>query len=140
MRAGRMLSLAALCASLAPAAAYACPVIDAAARFAEGQMATCAETLKGTALNSCVGDALSGFSVGVKATPLKDVAARAPGPIEIVANQVRAADKNGAASALNRARSIVSGLAAQSGQESRVAYNRINQVFARAIGVINAKG
>jgi hypothetical protein len=140
MRAKYLPPIFAVVLIVAPTLAKACAVVDGAAYFAESQMASCAEQLKGSALNACVGSALSGFSSGVQASPLKDVAARAPGAIATAANQVTAADKAGAVSALNRARSVISALAAQSGRESQFAYNRINQVFARAIGVINAKG
>lgn len=140
MRALSIRSVLVLAVVATPSLAYACPVVDAAARFAESQIADCGQKLKGTPLNGCIGEALSGLSSGVGATPLKDVASQAPGTISTAASQLRSADKGGAISALNRARSIMSGLAAQSSQASRVAYNRINQVFSRAISTINSKG
>lgn len=140
MRANLICRLMLLPMVMAPTLANACPIVDAAARFAEGQISDCGQKLKGAALNSCVGEALSGLSSGVGASPLRDVSSQAPGPIATAASQLRAADKGGAISALNRARSVISGLAAQSSQASRDAYNRINQVFSRAISTINSKG
>lgn len=108
---------------------------------AESSINACAAQYQGKPLIECVGSSLDALSSGLGKGNISSVAPRAASVTATVAGQVKqAVNKAVAASVLNRASSIVSGLAAQSTGEAQQVYSRIGQVYARAISVINSKG
>lgn len=110
------------------------------AGFAESAISDCGARLKGPELIRCVGDALSGLAGGLTRGDIPEKAPQAAPAVRTAAGQLKAAKaKPAALSVLNKARSIISGLAAKSSGEGQQVYNRVNRVFSRAISVINSK-
>jgi hypothetical protein len=109
------------------------------ARPAEGGISNCAKQFSGKPLIDCVANQLDGFGSDlVKAAREAPLASPA---VKAAAAQLRAAPNKAAAiSVLNRARSIMQGLAAKSSGDTQVMYTRINRAYARALSAINKKG
>jgi hypothetical protein len=95
-------------------------------------LAECEKTLTGPQINTCVANRIDG--VGAK---LPDSATILP---QTVAEVRAAPNKAAAVSVLNRARSVVQGLAAKSSGFAKEGYGLMNQIYARSIDVINRKG
>jgi hypothetical protein len=98
--------------------------------------------LSGQQAVDCVAAALVSFSADVGSCgDIPRVAPQAAPIIATAANEVSGATtKQTAVSVLNRVRSVLSGLAAQSSGEARDVYSRINRAFQTAISVINSRG
>jgi hypothetical protein len=112
-----------------------------AKKFAERAITDCGAERKGAELIRCVGDALSGLAGGLTRGDIPEKAPQAAPAVRTAAGQLKSAKaKPAALSVLNRARSVISGLAAKSSGEGQQVYNRVNRVFSRAISVISRKG
>jgi hypothetical protein len=98
--------------------------------------------LSGQQTVSCVAAAAVSFSFDVAGCgSIIRVAPQAAQVITTAANELSGATtKQAAVSVLNRVRSVLSGLAAQSSGEARNIYSRINRAFETAISVINSRG
>jgi hypothetical protein len=108
---------------------------------AEAKFKSCGR-LSGPQAVSCVATAVSSFAADVSSCSYIGPVAPQAGPVVLsAANDISGArTKQAAASVLNRVRSVLSTLAAQSSGEARSVYSRINRAFQTAIGVINSKG
>jgi hypothetical protein len=95
-------------------------------------LAKCEQTQSGPQVNVCVAGAIDG--AGFKLVE--------SGPVvpQTVADVRAAPNKAAAVSVLNRARSVVQGLAAKTSGFAQESYGRMGQIYARAIDVINRKG
>ena len=98
----------------------------------------CEAQFQGKALYNCLGGVFGNFAdqlATANASAAAEPAARS------TASGLRAATtKPAALSVLNRARSVVAGLASRSSGETQRNFNLINSVFSRAIAAINKKG
>jgi hypothetical protein len=122
------IALVAILASAAPALA-----IDKAGfqRVMAG-LTQCEKTQTGAAVNVCVAEKIdgAGFKL-VESGPLVP---------QTVADVRVAPDKAAAISVLNRARSVMQSLSTKTSGFAQESYGRMNQIYARAIDVINRKG
>lgn len=109
---------------------------------AESMIASCGRQFRGQQVVNCVSTAVVSFAADVGSCGyIGGVAPRAAPALASVANQISAATtKHAAISVLNRVRSVLNGLAAQSSGEARSVYTRINRALDAAISVINSKG
>lgn len=108
---------------------------------AEAKFRDCARFGGGQAV-TCVANAVSTFAVDLGSCGyIAAVAPQAAPAVTEAAKQISGATtKQAALSVLNRVRSVLGGLAAQSSGEARSVYSRINRAFNTAISVINSKG
>lgn len=92
----------------------------------------CERTQTGAAVNVCVADKIdgAGFKL-VESGPLVP---------QTVADVRVAPTKAAAISVLNRARSVMQSLSTKTSGFAQESYGRMNQIYARAIDVINRKG
>lgn len=108
---------------------------------AEGRISSCGSQSGEQQIVACIGSAMRAFAADVRSC--RDIAAVAPQAAPAVtaaANEFAGATtKQAALSVLNRAQSVLRGLAAQSSGEARSVYNRINQAFQTAVGVLGSK-
>jgi len=126
---------------------YSCGVANAAidvtrqeAAAAENLISQCAAQQGKSAIN-CVAGALDGLANGLQKADIPQKAPSASSATAQAASGLRgAAAKPAALGVLNRARSILSGLAAKSSGEAAQVYSRVSSVMSRALGVINRKG
>jgi hypothetical protein len=108
---------------------------------AEAKFKACTRFGGGQAV-TCVADAVSTFAVDLGSCGYISAAApqAAPAVAEAAKQISGATTKQAALSVLNRVRSVLGALAAQSSGEARSVYSRINRAFSTAISVINSKG
>jgi hypothetical protein len=114
--------------------------VSRVARPAELGIDDCAKQYSGKPLIDCVAGQLDGFGSDlVRASSQK--APQASPAVKAAAAQLRAAPNKAAAiSVLNRARSVMQGLAAKSSGDTQLMYTRINRAYARALSAVNKKG
>jgi len=108
---------------------------------AEAKLIACGQFRERQAIN-CVATAVRSFAADTGGCSF--IAAAAPQATPTVAAAAKelgsTTTKEAAISVLNRARSVLRSLAAQSSGEARRVYSRINRTFDTAISVINSKG
>jgi hypothetical protein len=141
---GLVLSLAIIIVFAGPASAALEATVSAELRSAraEAKFASCGRQFRGQEAVNCVSTAVGAFAADVGSCGyIAAVAPRAGPTVAAAANEIRGAKtKQAAISVLNRVRSVLGGLAAQSSGEARSVYSRINRAFQTAISVINSKG
>lgn len=108
---------------------------------AEAKLANCSRQFRDQQVINCVSSAVRTFATDVSSCGYIAAVAPAAAPTVVAAaNEFGSTTtKQAAISVLNRASSVLRGLAAQSSGEARSVYSRIDRAFQTAISVINSK-
>ena len=118
-------------------------VANAASSRAERGFNRCGSQFAGQSakLNNCISRELRKMSKKMEFSDIDKVAPRAIPAVRAAASGMRRAKtKRAAIAVLNRARSVLRGLAAKNSGDARKVYNRTQRAFAVALAVVKAKG